>query len=347
MQNNRKDETSLILQEIKRNIAARKIQKAFWRYLEKNSKESSVKVNKLQTAVKDQICWAKAQLTSIEYLRDKEFEDLESLVSLIPASSVIRETLFERIGSRFEHFVKVFRGQLDQAEQVVVEQMDVGEVVEFSNKVNDTRDVVNKIIQMNNLENSLMREDFEGMMNQEKEKEKDGSGLVSESCQTVEEVKKLVKSQKRSNLETISGIVGNGNDCYLNRQNFSELTPESINFFNEVKKLENLGLSYKNEENTKIESIDPKNEHNLNKIFTDYSEIINQDPSLTSSEDSDRESNKSSQENIQQFFTFKPETCSNKPSFISNDPELQSKDSSYQNKKTLHKLPLLNFNNLT
>ena len=343
MQNNRKDENSSILEEIKRNIAARKIQRAFWRYLKKSDKNSSFKVNKLQTAVKDQICWAKAQLTSIEYLRDKEFEDLESLVSLIPASDAIRETLFGRINSRFEHFVKVFRGQLDQAEQVVVEEMDVGEVVEFSNKVNDTRDVVNKIIQMNNLENSLLREDFEGMVNQEK----DGSGLVSESCQTVEEIKKLVKSQKRSNLETISVIMGTTDDNSSIKQNCSELTPEGINFFNELKKLENLEQSYKNEEDENFESKDAQSKSKLIQIFTDYSEIINQDPSLTSSEDSDRESNKSSQENNQEFFTLKPDTCTNKPSFIYNGPESQSKDFSYQNKKTLHKLPLLNFNNLT
>ena len=185
------------------NRAAKVIQKAFINFLEnkravKENKESA----KLQNMIKDQLSWREAQLLSLDFLREKELEDLQSLAGIFGQNTQLEDLLIKVVNQRYEQFTKLFRENLENAEQTIIEEMDTIELLDFSNLIKDRKDVVSKLIEETNLSGTLSKQELHDII----EEGKDGN-VNSISCQTEENLqkkeKKLEKNKKMTRLEAV------------------------------------------------------------------------------------------------------------------------------------------------
>ncbi|OMJ71281.1 hypothetical protein SteCoe_30560 [Stentor coeruleus] len=145
------------------HYAATTIQRAFRQHIQNRSKDqnSQVSHSTYQNIIIDQIGWRKAQLLSLEYLKEKELEDLQSLAELIGHNSQLEELLSKTVSQRYEQFAKVFKENIDNIETAIIEKMDTCKIIEYSNKIKDKKDAINKIIEENNLNSTLPKQELE------------------------------------------------------------------------------------------------------------------------------------------------------------------------------------------
>ena len=169
-------------EEFRKNRAARTIQKAIARYLKKLEKtKREEKENKLQNFVSDQISWRQAQLLSLDYLREKELQDLQSLAGLLGQNPQLQEHLMKVVNQRYELFTKLFKDNLETAEQEIMQNMDTRQVLSLSTKIKDKKDEINKMIEETNFNSSLSKDEVESILKEVKDL---GQELNSISCQT-------------------------------------------------------------------------------------------------------------------------------------------------------------------
>lgn len=185
------------------NRAARVIQKAFITFLDnKRAVKENKYSGKLQNMIKDQLSWREAQLLSLDYLREKELEDLQSLAGILGPNTQLEDLLIKVVNQRYEQFTKLFKENLENAEQAIIEEMDTIEVLDFSNLIKDRKDAVSKLIEETNLNGTLSKQDLHDLIEEGKD-----SNVSSISCQTEENLrkkdKKLEKSKKKTCLETV------------------------------------------------------------------------------------------------------------------------------------------------
>ena len=168
--------------EFRKNRAARIIQKATTRYMKKLEKSKrEEKENKLQNFVSDQISWREAQLLSLDYLREKELQDLQSLAGLLGQNPQLQDHLMKVVNQRYELFTKIFKDNLVTAEQEIMQNMDTRQVLSLSNKIKDKKDEINKMIEETNFNSSLSKDEVESILKEVKDL---GQELNSISCQT-------------------------------------------------------------------------------------------------------------------------------------------------------------------
>ena len=155
------------IQKLREENAAKKIQRAYRNYVEtvrererEREMDSMVSIN-LQEIVKDQIGWREAQMLSIEYLREKELEDMRSLTEVFGHHSQVEEMIIKTVSQRYEQFTKIFKENLDNIESEIIDRMDTNEIVDFSNQIQKKRDKISKLIEETNLNNSLSRQELE------------------------------------------------------------------------------------------------------------------------------------------------------------------------------------------
>lgn len=150
----------------KQNYAATTIQRAFRQHIQNRSKDQNSQVSHTtyQNIIIDQIGWRKAQLISLEYLKEKELEDLQSLAELIGHNSQLEELLSKTVSQRYEQFAKVFKENIDNIETAIIEKMDTCKIIEYSNKIKDKKDAINKIIEENNLNSTLPKQELENLL---------------------------------------------------------------------------------------------------------------------------------------------------------------------------------------
>ncbi|OMJ94579.1 hypothetical protein SteCoe_2224 [Stentor coeruleus] len=160
----------------KQNFAATTIQRAFRNHI-KNRNLSKSSQSIYQDMIKDQIGWRKAQLLSLEYLKEKELEDLQSISEVMGHNTQIQELLSHTISQRYEQFTKLFKENIDNIETALIEKMDTGEIIEFSNIIKDKKDTINKIIEETNLSSTLPKQELESIL-------KEANSIISKELET-------------------------------------------------------------------------------------------------------------------------------------------------------------------
>lgn len=224
------------LRKLKENRAAKIIQRAFVAYMERKREalKTEQKKNKLKEIVQEQLGWREAQLVSLEYLKIKELEDLESVLQLFGENKQLKEFLFDVVNKRFNEFTKVFKENLENTEQAIIEDLDTLEVLDFSNKIKDKKDFVGKIIEGVNLNTSLSKNEVESLLKEAKD-EVFKHSFTSTSCQTSSSIIKQTKKVEEVKIldEEIKEL-GEGK-CKKN-SNFSAPNT-SPKFFKKKKKL--------------------------------------------------------------------------------------------------------------
>jgi hypothetical protein len=156
-----KKNSEKILENFRRNRAARKIKSSFRKYLENHRKTST---SKLQELLKEQISWKEAQILTLEYLKQKELEDLQFLSGVLGRNSQLEELLLKSVQDRFDNFSKFFKNNLEGIEQRYKETVQTEEISELSLKVKDKKDVVSRIIQETNLSSSASKMQMESLV---------------------------------------------------------------------------------------------------------------------------------------------------------------------------------------
>ena len=169
-------------QDLNRSRAARTIQKFARKYLKKLQKtKQEEKENKLQNFVSEQISWREAQLLSLDYLREKELQDLQSLIGLLGENPQLQDHLMRVVNQRYDLFTKIFKDNLETSEQEIIQDMNTGQVLSLSNKIKDKKDEINKMIVETNFNSSISRDEVESILKEFKDL---GQELNSISCQT-------------------------------------------------------------------------------------------------------------------------------------------------------------------
>ena len=169
-------------QEFSRHRAARIIQKALRKYLKKLKKlKQEEKENKLQNFVSEQISWREAQLLSLDYLREKELQDLQSLIGLLGQNPQLQDHLMRVVNQRYDLFTKIFKDNLETSEQEIIQDMDTRQVLSLSNKIKDKKEEINKMIVETNFNSSISKDEVESILKEIKDL---GQELNSISCQT-------------------------------------------------------------------------------------------------------------------------------------------------------------------
>ncbi|OMJ85252.1 hypothetical protein SteCoe_13490 [Stentor coeruleus] len=187
----------------KLHFAATTIQRAFRNHLQSRNISKSSQ-NTYQDMIKDQIGWRKAQLLSLEYLKEKELEDLQSLAEVMGHNTQFEELLSRTISQRYEQFTKLFKENIDNIETALIEKMDTGEIIEFSNTIKDKKDVINKIIEETNLNSTLPKQELESILkeansiiNKELEAENPSVPTVSTLSQTAFSINDNISQQEK------------------------------------------------------------------------------------------------------------------------------------------------------
>jgi hypothetical protein len=182
-------------EEFRRKRAAKVIQKNLLRYVKVLRKEKQeLKESKLQDFVNEQISWREAQLLSLEYLREKELQDMQSLVELLGQNPQLEDHLFKVVNHRYELFTRLFKNNLENAEQEIMQDMDTRQVLNLSNKIKDKKDEISKIIEETQMNSSVSKEEVKNMLKDVKDIV--NYDLNSISCQTSID---LQESNKKKN----------------------------------------------------------------------------------------------------------------------------------------------------
>lgn len=141
--------------------AAKVIQRAYRKYVKTVRIGKEIDGKKLKEMVQDQIGWREAQMLSIEYLREKELEDLRSLSEVFGHHSQLENMIYKTVSQRYDQFTKIFKENLENIETQFIEKMDTDEIVNFSNTIQKKREAISKIIEESNMNSSLSRQDLE------------------------------------------------------------------------------------------------------------------------------------------------------------------------------------------
>ena len=158
------------IEKFREENSAKKIQRAYRKYIEAVSDKERDRIT-LREIVKDQIGWREAQMLSIEYLREKELEDMRSLTEVFGHHSQVEEIIVKTISQRYEQFTKIFQENLNNIESEIIDRMDTSEIVDFSNKIQKKRDTISKLIEDTNLNNSLSRQELEHIFKETQQSE--------------------------------------------------------------------------------------------------------------------------------------------------------------------------------
>lgn len=161
-----KKNSEQVLENFKRNHAARVIQRNFRIFLKKHTKVSTTQ---LEEIVKEQISWKEAQILALEYLKQKELEDLQFLAGVLGRNVQLEEVLAKAVQTRYDNFSKVFKDNLEGIELKYKETVKNPKVPEASQKQIDTKEVVNKIIHDTNINSSLSKLQVESLVKESKE----------------------------------------------------------------------------------------------------------------------------------------------------------------------------------
>lgn len=239
----------------KQHFAATTIQRAFRNHLQSRNLSKSSQ-NTYQDMIKDQIGWRKAQLISLEYLKEKELEDLQSLAEVMGHNSQLEELLSRTISQRYEQFTKLFKENIDNIETALIEKMDTGEIIEFSNTIKDKKDVINKIIEETNLNSTLPKQELESILkeansiiNKELEAESPSVPTVSTLSQTAFSINDNISSQEKPKRNM--GIHIEETDISI--QPMKKKIVEDKNFKEEEKNAENYKKKLNDEIRKKLE----------------------------------------------------------------------------------------------
>ena len=149
------------LQSLRRDRAARVIQRNFRVFLQKQPK---TRAKQLRGIVKEQISWKAAQILTLEYLKQKELEDLQFLARALGRNNRLEEILAKAVQDRYDNFSQLFKANFEDTERKYKETVQSDEISELSCKIKDTKEVVSKIIQETNISSSLSKLQIEGLV---------------------------------------------------------------------------------------------------------------------------------------------------------------------------------------
>ena len=161
-----KKNSDQVVEKFKRDHAARVIQRNFRIFLKKQPKMSA---SRLEEIVKEQIGWKEAQIMALEYLKQKELEDLQFLAGVLGRNAQLEEVLAKAVQTRYDNFSKVFKDNLEGIELKYKETVKNTKIPEQGLRPKDTKEVVSKIIQDTNMSSSLSKFQVESIVKESKE----------------------------------------------------------------------------------------------------------------------------------------------------------------------------------
>lgn len=205
-----------IIENFTRNHAAKVIQRNFRRFLQTLHNKT-----KVQDIAKEQLDWKEAQILTLEYLKQKELEDLQFLSGLLGRNSPLEKLLFKTVQDRYENFSKFFKEDLDEEKLKIV-----SEKVEIIEKGNERKESVSKIILENNMNSSLSKAQIENLV-------KNNESAV---IRVIPEENKVVEKESNENEVESKGLGCNFEHLRIQEtENFdpvllSPIFPETMNF---------------------------------------------------------------------------------------------------------------------
>jgi hypothetical protein len=139
---------------------------------QKDFMEIQEKKQEYQEKLKEQLIWREAQMHSLEYLRQKEIKDMQTIASKVGKSEELGEMLSNIVEKRYNQLSALFEENFRSVQEVLIQDMDTDEREKFEETLEEKRENFSKLIEN---DSKTMEEYIEDIMSRNELQKSDSS----------------------------------------------------------------------------------------------------------------------------------------------------------------------------